>query len=122
MRWYAGCLYVMLFVSCGMPSRHDIVRSDQLIGLWESQPFESQFGRSVDTFCLKRDGTVHTRTDTQAGPLENDGTYRVTGDRIKFAWPSGESAEGTFKIDSATMVLTPDSGKARRYERIRDSC
>ena len=105
----------------GLNSRGKV--TPNIIGEWTSEAFESQLGTSTETFCFRSDGNVEVKSQTQAGLLENEGTYQLNGTQLTLYWPNtGSSASARIKLTRKEMVVTFDNGKTRRYRRTNDNC
>jgi hypothetical protein len=119
----------MLFMASGCSEsdkRVVVARSnDQIIGLWKGDPYVTQLGSSVETFCFRADGSVQVSNATDAGILENHGVYRLKGTItrvIVFTWASGLSANAEFVVDGDSLILKPIRGIARKYRRLKSDC
>jgi hypothetical protein len=97
--------------------------SSRLVGEWKSDPFVGQLGESTETYCFGSDGSVSAHTETQAGAMNNRGTYQLAGDRVTVSWPDpGASAVMTVSWSGEHLVLTDDSQKSREYHRTSKRC
>jgi hypothetical protein len=115
---------MLLSLNAACNPRHDHAVSSQtsIVGAWRSEPFSSQFGSTTETFCFRRNGTISVKNDSQAGALENQGTYRIDDDRIIFNWSSGSTSTATFELTPTSMILTAEHGQRRRYARTKAGC
>jgi len=95
----------------------------RIVGEWTSEPFESQVGKATQTFCFRADGTLAVRTETQAGPLSNSGTYVLEAGRITVKLANPESSV-VLRVSwsGERLVLTDESAQARSYTRGAKGC
>jgi hypothetical protein len=99
-----------------------------LVGLWESEQFDTQLGPTTETFCFRADGSVWVSNRSAGGVLENNGTYVVMdGDphsTIVFTWGSGASARAELSVDaqSKRLFLKATPRKSREYRKLSAGC
>lgn len=112
-------LAVFLFgfiIACGARSSSSD-EPTQIVGSWESAPFTTQLGSAVETFCFRRDNTVSVKNATQAGLLENHGTYEFNGSRLVLRWSTGSSAAADVRLREDTLSLKSERGEWRHYKK-----
>jgi len=85
----------------------------------DRRPFMTQLGSSVETYCFRADGTMIVSASTQAGPVSNQGKYRLEGQRLVMTWASGGAAAGRAELRGDLLLLTPPRGEPRHYKRSR---
>ena len=120
LRWSFAALLAIVTIGCAPAHRPD---SQQLTGVWKSDPYVGQLGKSVDTLCFHADGTAANLVETQAGRISGEGTYSLSGEKLMLAFKG--AAYGRVTVDARlrddTLTLVQD-GKAQRYRRVNSRC
>jgi hypothetical protein len=98
-----------------------------LIGLWESEQFDTQLGPTTETFCFRADASVSVISRSAGGVLENNGSYVVMDgphSTIVFTWASGASARAEMIVDppSKGLFLKSAPRKGRKYRKLSGNC
>ena len=102
------------------PAQTEIRRS--LIGAWTSDAHETQFGQATLTICFSSDGNFKTTAKTQAGPIENHGSYRTSGDTVTFTSLEGVTVVAKVRLQGDRLVVTEPEKQAMSYRRAAPSC
>jgi hypothetical protein len=97
--------------------------ASRIIGTWQSDAYVSQLGQTVETICFLPGGKVKSALQTQAGRLQNRGTYEVGNEQVRLIWEgTGQVAVGTILWKGSYMLLTNDRHKTTRYRRVSGGC
>jgi len=104
-------------------ARH-IIKS--IVGRWTSEPYAVQAGLITDTICFSPDGKYMLTVQTQAGPMESQGTYSTTGEVVTFSWAEGQETE-QIHWEGSVLLLTSGEravvqGLVRRFHRSANRC
>jgi hypothetical protein len=95
----------------------------ELTGVWATEPYESQLGKSVDTLCFNADGTAASLLQTQAGPISMKGRYSLVGDALTLNFKDAAYGPVTVavRITDNDMRIEYDT-VARLYRRVPPPC
>ena len=99
-----------------------IDQSRSIVGLWTSDPQLTQFGESTFSICFSGNGSFRTFAKTQAGPVENHGVYRLSGDSVIFRSFDGVVAVSKIRWQEDRLVLIDQDQLSTSYRRSAGPC
>jgi hypothetical protein len=123
-------LFTLLMCSCPHNgTRPNGVRSsNDLDGLWQSDPYVSQLGVTTDTLCFSK-GFLEMVSSTQGARLVNHGRYSANGAKLVITWESGSNdlpSEQLANVSLTDRLLqiswNTSPPETLRYRRVAPDC
>jgi hypothetical protein len=109
-------------VVSGTPRPAQPQGSRDLVGAWTSDTNDTQLGAAVFTICFSADGNFRSTTNTQAGPIENHGSYRVAGDTVTFTSWENVKVAATVRWHGDRLLITEAEQGTMSYRRTALAC
>lgn len=115
---------LLLLFSCSPRLREPAsdIATPELTGGWKSEQVEGQFGRSVQSLCFARDGSILIQHATQAGTFTRISTYTVTDQLVTFRWATGSQSTASIRLRNDILVLTSESSESIEYRPDASVC
>ena len=119
-RYLRNVLLLFLALSC---AGDRAASRERLLGMWRSDTYMSQLGKSVDTICFRDDGTVESLVETQAGRISTSGTYSLSRHSLTLNIKDSPYGPAIADVRVAGDVLTLVYAADRRtYRKVSPTC
>jgi len=112
-------LIVLLLTSC--KDHRSSYDADSIAGRWRTDPFMSQFGRSVTEYCFDHDGHFEALFTSEGPKASERGTYRIERDQLVITGKTGTFSYAIVTLSESTVTLASDDEK-RTYHRVEREC
>lgn len=120
--WERFIVAVSIFLSLRCLA-HQSVKQEQIVGSWKGDEYQGQLGKSVNAVCFRRDGTVESVVETQAGRIVSKGTYTLSGDTLTLRIVGAVDNPKSIKVTLVAGMLTlADGEEESKYRRVAPTC